>query len=500
MKFGKTLLLIILVSFFTENYAQDKAHQVIPSISEIILPATTQTKDNFNLMYEVHTSRDTIPSPSFWYKIIFNDSCDFEFTLFPLNEEDRYEFFMYKIEGNENFCTARTKGKIITLNHFKYIKKYEDTHQSKKFRSNLINVKPIPVNPGDAIYLSVIAIKGRDCGHILDCRTTKSSMVIKVVNDNCSSIPPLDTLNYSIHKNKYALAQLSNELCLKKQQRIQITSIDLKGTTHKASKQLDYNSYSKKEALKYKKYQEKAEVNKTDAIPVKDLTPEVYPKVLPEPKTKTTADLNSATILNENQTAYQTKSNQKKTSRFKVDRVMFNLLLKDLIEKNKQIKSNLKTKYAELKKTKKKSKRKEKIKALKKVKNKKKLIAHEMSALKLKLKKIERSIRKENTEDFVFEGSLNDNKVIKSTPNGLIYKVQIGVYKNKIDNKTFKGLSPVYEDPYAGGVKYSVGAFKKIAYATQAKKHVVDLGLKDAFIVAYFNGNRISIHKAQEIE
>lgn len=500
MNYSKAILLILLLIFFTENYAQDKSPHVIPSISEIILPAQTQTKGNFNLMYEVHIARDTIPSPSFWYKIIFNDSCDFEFTLFPLTEEDRYEFFMYKIEGNESFCTARTQGKIIPLNHFKYIKKFNDSQQSKKFRSNLINVNPIPVNPGDAIYLSVIAVKGRDCGHILDCRTSVSSMVIKAVNDNCDSITPLDTLNYSIYKNEYALNQLSRALCLKNQQKIEITSINLKGKTPQVNNQLDFNAYSKKEANKYKKYQEKEEANKTEKIPAEDLNLEEDKSLLSVRKTKTTADLNLATILQENQTAYQTKSNNKKTSRFKVDRVMFNLLLQNLIEKNTLLKQTLKAKYTELKKTRNKSKRKEKIKELKTVKKEKKWIAQEMSSVKLKLKKIGKSISKENTEDFVFEGSLVDNKTLKSTQNGLIYKVQIGVYRNKIPNETFKGLSPVSEDPYDGGVKYAVGAFKKIAYAKQAKKHVVDLGLKDAFIVAYFNGVRISIQKAQEIK
>ena len=498
MNYRKTIVLIVLSIFFTPYYAQDNAKQIIPSISEIILPAQTQTKDNFNLMYEVHVSRDTIPTPSFWYKIIFNDSCDFEFTLFPLVEEDRYEFFMYKIEGNGSFCLAKAEGKIIPLNHFKYMKKFEDSHQSKKFRSNLINVNPIPVYPGDAIYLSVIAIKGKDCGHMLDCRTSNSSMVIKAINDNCTSFTPLDSLSYTTNKNEYALTQLSNELCLNNLKKIQITSINLNGKTPQANNQLDYNSYSKKEATKYKKYQEKIESKKTEETPTEAIKIEIKKTDLTE--TKTTADLNSTTVFHENQTSYQTKSTHKKTSRFKVDRVMFNLLLQNLNEKNKQIKQTLKNKYAELKKAKNKSKRKEKLKELKKVKKEKKLIVQEISNVQLKLKKIGKSISKENSEDFVFEGSLADNKIIKNKPNGLIYKVQIGVYKNKIPNETFKGLSPIAEDPYAGGVKYSVGAFKKIAYAKQAKKHVVELGLKDAFIVAYFNGSRISIQEAQKIE
>jgi hypothetical protein len=49
-------------------------------------------------------------------------------------------------------------------------------------------------------------------------------------------------------------------------------------------------------------------------------------------------------------------------------------------------------------------------------------------------------------------------------------------------------------------VRYSVGAFPKFDYAKQAKMHVVNIGLKDAFIVAYFNGKRVNINEALKLE
>ena len=220
-------------------------------------------------------------------------------------------------------------------------------------------------------------------------------------------------------------------------------------------------------------------------------------------KIKTTSDLNLETTINENQTFYQTHNHKSNLTRFKVDRVMFNLLLKGLTENKLILKEEIKNKYSELKKTNKKHKKKEKFIEIKQVKKKRKTVEKEIASVKIKLKKINKLISKDNlknNEDFVFDGSINNVKTILISSEGLIYKVQIGAYKNKISKDIFKGLSPVYEDPYADGVKYSVGAFKKLLYAKQAKKYVVDLGLKDAFIVAYFDGKRIPVNKAIKLE
>jgi hypothetical protein len=496
VKFYKYILLILISSFFSIAYSQEITKEVIPSISEIIIPSSTETKDNFNLMYEVHLARNKIPTPSFWYKIIFNDSCDFEFTLFPLNEEDRYEFFMYKIEGNEPFCEAFSNKKVRTLNHFKYTKKYTDTDQSEKFRANLINVKPIPVLAGDAIYLSVIAVKGKDCGHILDCRTSVSSMVIKVINDSCSEVPPLKE---NMNSEVLALQYLSDELCLNKKKSIQITSIDLKGNKRKTNNNLDFNSYTNQQAVQYKKYQ-----NKTVIETISSAKKEVLKhEVLPIDPIKTTALLNLATSIQENQTSYQTINNAPNLSRFKVDRVMFSLVLNALTEQKSITKQEVKDKQHQLKRIRNRTKRKEPLKELRALKKKRKAVEREIVNVKMKLKKINTLIARshlKNNEDFVFEGNINKANTSLTNTEGLIYKVQIGVYKNKISKEIFKGLSPVFEDPFDGGVKYSVGAFKKLLYAKQAKQYVVDLGLKDAFIVAYFNDKRISMRKAIELE
>ncbi len=234
--------------------------------------------------------------------------------------------------------------------------------------------------------------------------------------------------------------------------------------------------------------------------------PSTKPNVLKAKKTslktiKSTADLNLKTTINENQTSYQ--SQNKTITRFKVDRIMFNFLLEGLNETLIIDNKNIKIKKDKLRKKNTWSKRKELLKEMKFLKKKKKAVEGEIASVTKKIKKINTTILKsdlKNDEDFVFDGNINNTDNNLSHSEKLIYKVQIGVYRNKISKDIFKGLSPVFEDPFDEGVKYSVGAFKKLLYAKQAKKYVIDLGLEDAFIIAYLNGKRISITKAIEIE
>ncbi|MBI3500334.1 MAG: PD40 domain-containing protein [Bacteroidetes bacterium] len=82
-------------------------------------------------------------------------------------------------------------------------------------------------------------------------------------------------------------------------------------------------------------------------------------------------------------------------------------------------------------------------------------------------------------------------------PDGLIFKVQIGAFKNPIPQNLFKGLKPITAETTPQGFKrYTAGLFEKFSAASQAKKQVNDLGYKDAFIVAFFNGKRISMNDA----
>jgi len=92
------------------------------------------------------------------------------------------------------------------------------------------------------------------------------------------------------------------------------------------------------------------------------------------------------------------------------------------------------------------------------------------------------------------------SSVTKTTAkNGLVYKVQIGAFKNKNlekylnKNKNFSG------DIDADGTrKYTLGEFSDYWEANQFKKYLREMGVKDAWIVSYKNGKRIPIKDALE--
>ena len=82
-------------------------------------------------------------------------------------------------------------------------------------------------------------------------------------------------------------------------------------------------------------------------------------------------------------------------------------------------------------------------------------------------------------------------------PEGLIFKVQIGAFRNPIPQDLFKGMSPITgETTPQGFTRYTAGLFTKFVTADKVKGEIRDLGYKDAFVVAFFNGKRISMVEA----
>lgn len=82
---------------------------------------------------------------------------------------------------------------------------------------------------------------------------------------------------------------------------------------------------------------------------------------------------------------------------------------------------------------------------------------------------------------------------------GIVYKVQIGAFRNKDltkyfnNNKNFSG-----EVDADGAKKYTLGEFVEYWEADNFKKYLREMGVKDAWIVAYKDGNRVPIKDALE--
>lgn len=85
-------------------------------------------------------------------------------------------------------------------------------------------------------------------------------------------------------------------------------------------------------------------------------------------------------------------------------------------------------------------------------------------------------------------------------PAGLIYQIQIFTASAKATVEQIKGLSPVFEHDAAGKHMYAVGLFKTYADVLSHLNSVKKAGFKSAVIVAFRDGEEISVSKARSLE
>lgn len=82
-------------------------------------------------------------------------------------------------------------------------------------------------------------------------------------------------------------------------------------------------------------------------------------------------------------------------------------------------------------------------------------------------------------------------------PAGLVFSVQIGAFRNPIPADLFGDMSPVMGESVGNGLtRYTAGLFTAYTSANGARDQVHDRGYKDAFVVAYRDGRRITLAEA----
>ena len=87
----------------------------------------------------------------------------------------------------------------------------------------------------------------------------------------------------------------------------------------------------------------------------------------------------------------------------------------------------------------------------------------------------------------------------KGPSHGIVYKVQIGNFKNKDLSKYFENNPNFSGDVDKDGTKkYTLGSFTDYWESDKFKKYLREMGVKDAWIVPYKDGERISIKDALE--
>ena len=83
------------------------------------------------------------------------------------------------------------------------------------------------------------------------------------------------------------------------------------------------------------------------------------------------------------------------------------------------------------------------------------------------------------------------------TVKGLFYTVQVGVYSKPVQLDKIYNITPLNSELMDDGkIRYTSGMFEDMNETIEYRKKMVGLGVKDAFIVAYFNGKRIPLDDA----
>ncbi len=130
------------------------------------------------------------------------------------------------------------------------------------------------------------------------------------------------------------------------------------------------------------------------------------------------------------------------------------------------------------------------------------------SAAEVKKELPSQTIQQENVFSFfeiiskpVFKG---DEKVPinPEKPPGLIYRIQVAVFRNPVTPSYFKGISPVhgFKASTSGLTIYYAGMFRKLSDASKALAAVKQKGFKDAFVSSLFEGEPVSPERAAILE
>jgi tetratricopeptide (TPR) repeat protein len=87
-------------------------------------------------------------------------------------------------------------------------------------------------------------------------------------------------------------------------------------------------------------------------------------------------------------------------------------------------------------------------------------------------------------------------------PSGLVYRIQIAVFRNPVAPVYFKGITPVYGFKVSGTDKtsYYAGMFRRSADAKKALAAVKTKGFRDAFIASFSGKKSVSADRASILE
>lgn len=83
---------------------------------------------------------------------------------------------------------------------------------------------------------------------------------------------------------------------------------------------------------------------------------------------------------------------------------------------------------------------------------------------------------------------------------GLFYTVQIGVYNRPVEKEQVRNIEPLITKRLANGqIRYCAGIFRSAEEAKPKRKEAIAKGITDAFITAYYKGERITLDEAKRL-
>jgi hypothetical protein len=95
----------------------------------------------------------------------------------------------------------------------------------------------------------------------------------------------------------------------------------------------------------------------------------------------------------------------------------------------------------------------------------------------------------------------NTYPILTQMPKGLVYRVQVGVFRNPVPDYFYREFTPVTGESLNNGLTaYLTGFFEGLISARSVRDQIRELGYKDAFIVAYCDGQRITNAQAAAYE
>ena len=83
---------------------------------------------------------------------------------------------------------------------------------------------------------------------------------------------------------------------------------------------------------------------------------------------------------------------------------------------------------------------------------------------------------------------------------GLFFTVQVGLYSKPVPHEVLYNLAPIHSNKtVAGNIRYAVGYYPSVERAIIGRDEIINMGIKDAFVTAYYKGKRITCMEATQI-